>query len=59
MTCETENAVNVMPMLIFSPFFDWVSPYAADASADAEVPVPYAEAARKKTVPYPPIFEII
>ena len=51
MTCETENAINFMPMLIFSPFFDSVSPYAADASADAEVPVPYAEAARKKKVP--------
>ena len=44
-TCETENAINFMSMLIFSPFFDSVSPYATDASADAEVPVPYAEAA--------------
>ncbi len=51
MTCETENAINFMPMLIFSPFFDSVSPYASDASADAEVLVPYAEAARKKTAP--------
>ena len=51
MTCETENAFKFMSMLFFSPSFDSVSPYAADASADAEVPVPYAEDARKKTVP--------
>ena len=45
MTCETENAINFMSMLIFSPFFYSVSPYAAVASANVEVPVPYAEVA--------------
>jgi hypothetical protein len=44
-TCETENAISFMSMLIFSPLFDSVYPYAAVASTDDEVPVPYAEAA--------------
>jgi hypothetical protein len=39
-TCETENAFNFMSMLISSPFFDSVSPYATVASAYAEVHVP-------------------
>ena len=43
--CETENAINFMYMLIFSPFFDSISPYAIDAAAYADVPGPYAEAA--------------
>jgi hypothetical protein len=44
-TGETENSINFMSLLNFSPLFGSVSPYAADASADAEVRVPYAEAA--------------
>jgi hypothetical protein len=43
LTCETENAIDFMSMQIFSPFFKSVSPYVEDASADVEVPVPYAE----------------
>ena len=45
MTCEIQNEINFMSLLNITPFLDSVSPYAADASADVEVPVPYAEAA--------------
>ena len=47
-TCEAENTCYIVSYFsheYFWPLFDSESPYATGASADAEVPVAYAEVA--------------